>query len=76
MVQIVSSQADVQKQLQYYNEGVISTASNFGKSIPDSTTFISIGKGTTFSYADETTAEETRNVGIVFVYHPFQLRVL
>lgn len=65
MVQIVSSQSDVVKQLQYYNEGVITTASNFGKAIPDSTTFISIGKGTTFNYTDEITAEETRNVGSV-----------
>lgn len=65
MSQIVSSQSDVQKVLQFYNEGVITTASNFGKSIPDSTTFTAVGKGTTFSYQDEITAEETRNVGSV-----------
>jgi len=65
MVQIVSSQADVQKVLQFYDEGALTTATNFAKSIPDSTNFTAVGKGCTFSYSDEIVAEETRNLGSV-----------
>jgi hypothetical protein len=63
MTQIVSSQADVVKKLQYYNEGVLSTPSNFGKSIPSSTSFTQVGKNPTWNYQDDVTAEEERGVG-------------
>jgi hypothetical protein len=63
MTQIVSSQADVVKKLQYYNEGVLSTPANFAKAIPSSTTFLQAGKNPTWNYSDEITAEEEKNVG-------------
>ena len=63
MTQIVSSQADVVKKLQYYNEGVMSTPANFAKTIPNSTTFIQAGKNPTWNYSDDITAEEERGVG-------------
>jgi hypothetical protein len=63
MTQIVSSQADVVKKLQYYNEGVLSTPANFGKTIPDSTNWIQAGKNPVWNYSDDITAEEERGVG-------------
>lgn len=63
MTQIVSSQADVVKKLQYYNEGLMSTASNFAKAIPSSTSFTQVGKNCTWNYQDDITAEEERGVG-------------
>ena len=63
MTQIVSSQADVVKKLQFYNEGVMSTPANFAKAIPSSTSFTQAGKNPTWNYTDEITAEEERGVG-------------
>lgn len=65
MAQIVSSQVDVQKPIQYYAEGLSSTASNFAKAVPSSTSFTVIGKNAKFTYTDDITTEQLRKVGSV-----------
>jgi hypothetical protein len=65
MAQIVSSQVDVQKPVQYYAEGLLSTATNFAKAIPTSTSFTTIGKNAKFTYSDEITKEDLRKAGSI-----------
>lgn len=63
MTQVVTPQSSVDKELQAVDEGVLTTASNFGNGGGTNPTLTAVGYDTEWDYRDQLTEEEVRRVG-------------
>jgi hypothetical protein len=63
MTQVVTAQSSVVKELQSVDEGVLTTATNFGNGGGANPTMTAVGYDAEWDYRDELTEEEIRRIG-------------